>query len=176
MEQEVKHFDTSQGNSGVDWTGTIWQLSLIPQGDTDTTRDGDSLLPQRLRIHCVATAADSYNLMRVIVFRWHPATLPVYGDIMTNAGGSVWSPLQSVNIDNRQNYTILLDRTLRLDPESDGLKQIVKTIKLAKSRPMQFQNGTTQGTNKIYLLAVSDSGAAPNPLFVLYSRLEFTDS
>ena len=68
---EVKYFDTIT-TSNVPSTGTINGLTIVPQGDTAQTRDGQSIKPLNLVIRSYLnknTGSTVTDLVRVIIFR-----------------------------------------------------------------------------------------------------------
>lgn len=175
--QELKIFDTAQGNSGVDWAGTIWDISNVAVGTADGSRIGDAINPTSLEFNAVIAAADAYNTFRVIIFRYKPNVVSVTTLNILQAANSTWAPTSPFNHDNRQNFEVLMDESFALDPESDGVYFLKKKLRMAKTKPIQYHGGSaTVGQNRIYVLAISDSGAAPNPNFLFSSRLYFTDS
>jgi len=55
---EHKYLDTAIFTS-YDFSGTTISLSDIPQGDTDSQRDGDKVLPYSLTVNLGTLAADT---------------------------------------------------------------------------------------------------------------------
>lgn len=177
---ELKYYDTSDSATGIGFSGFASSLCTPAQGDTDTTRDGDRIHIERVWFHYGWSNGDNTNVVRVILFQWFPNSAPAVSDILLHTG-SAQAPWSDFNWDNRQEYKILYDKTWYLSAYYNGgakVKGLSKPliIKNGFRRNLQFQAGATTGTNQIYKLILSDSGAVPNPLFNSWSRIEFTDS
>lgn len=173
--QELKFFAVENGVTAVDFSGTIYDLSGIAQGDTDVTRDGDEIMPKSLNIRGSMVIADSTNVMRFIVFRWLQSTTPVVTDILGVGVGSLFGPYAPYNVDSRQKFNVLYDKIQELGSTSQQVALINKFLPLAQ-KSVQYSAGTTTGTNKIWALAISDSGAASHPGIAFTHELRFTDS
>jgi hypothetical protein len=167
---EPKSYDAglgvSVGNAG---TGIIQKMTTIPQGDTDTTRDGDQLTVEwsQLRYNVVVNATDVSNLVRVVLFVWHfddggqPPTLATIFQA-TN------SPLSAYNRDSvkEKAFTVLSDRLHSLYSGGVG-HQCVESKNLKKFK-ITFTSGGNTGKNHIYLAAISDSAVTPFPFLGSY--------
>lgn len=170
---EHKYFTTGF-SSGIG-TGNIQSLTDVPQGDTDLTRDGDALIPLRLDVAFNVVAGDNTNLMRVIIFRWHASSTPAISAIIQGPG-AVDSPLSPTTHDTRSEYTIYYDRLFNLVLDSSVEQQVEMCTLNLPRKEMRFQAAGTTGTDKIYLIVLSDSLAAPFPSFQGYFKFWFTDA
>lgn len=175
-QSEWKHF-TQHFTDTASTAGLIRDMSPVTQGDTDITRDGDALHASSLewRGHCFS--ADANNIVRLIFFQWYPATTPVVTDILNNvASGDVTSLYET---DKAAQYKILMDRSWALDVFQTGgaLRTSFMRKKIRIPRPkMQFLAGSTNGTNKVYMLLISDSGAVSHPGVRYTAKLNFRDN
>lgn len=185
--QELKYHVTEAIGQQISTTPTIQDLTAITQGDTDQTRDGDRLqLAGKIDFRFHLFIGDSSNVVRVIIFQWHPNSTPSAGQILLNGPTGVIDYLSTYSHDNRQEYRILFDKVYSLigDGVADvsaytTLTQIVRVyrISLKKATKMvQFAAATVDGTNKIYILRVSDSNAIPYPLMGYQAKVFFRDS
>lgn len=173
---EWKHLTTLSGVA-VDTTGTVVDLSAVPQGDTDVSRDGDQLMASSISFRYHVTVADSYNITRVILFQWYPQTNPGVSDVLNVAAGlEVLSPYET---DKASQFKILYDRSHTTNqPYSGGAfsTQVVsKKIRIPRSK-MQFVAASTTGSNKIYALYISDSAVATHPQMSSVYKLNFRDA
>lgn len=185
---EHKRFDFfySLTNGGPPTAPVITDIFSPAQGNTDTNRNGDrsSLTSFWLDLYytnsqtTIATS-NAVNSCRVIVFQWHPNTVPIANDIVipTAVGPDTWSTTSVTNRDTKQQYTILLDKIFVLSfLDSMSRKTIRKWIKLKKAqKQVQFVNGGTVGTNKIYVMNWNDGTFLGTPPAISYSSRIFFD-
>jgi hypothetical protein len=174
---EHKSFDTGF-NSSVDTTGTLQKLSTIPQGDTDSTRDGDQaevISVDVIASFANASSTDLSNLCRFIVFKWQQddssAAPAAVTDILQTA--SVYSPLNRDN--ERAKKFVILDDHL-FSTSLTGPSVDTHIIKLKNKFKLAFQGSANTGNNMVYAMMVSDSGAIPHPILAYQVRVYFTDT
>lgn len=183
--QEKKHYLVTNA-SGISQStvATITKLSAIPQSTTtspDTERDGDRVTLKSMRFTATISNADTYNRFRVIFFRWNPddSTAPTVGDILQNTAGNLLDVLLPTHLDKSSNFHIMSDRTYTTSTDAAnsaiGIKKTFYGKRLG-SKTIQYDAGATTGFRNIYMLTVSDSGAAGHPYIYYTSLLKFTDS
>lgn len=175
--QELKYHNVSDQVT-VNDTGTVFNISQIAQGDTDQTRDGDALLATSIHCKFQVGRADNTNMMRVILFRWlaeDTSTIdpPTMTKILQTTGSV--QPMAQLNHDFRSKFQVLYDRIVTVDQVANDQYFWQINKKLAKV-PMRFSAGTTNGKNKIWMLAVSDSSTVTDPSFLYDIRINYTDS
>lgn len=111
-----------------------YSLCLVPQGDTDNTRDGDRIKAKSLsfKIHMFTSDAEDRDfsihpcVVRFIIFQWKPNSAlvaPSPSNILLtdpiSTGGASITVYSQYNWDTRQSYNIVYDRTYTLN--GDGL-------------------------------------------------------
>jgi hypothetical protein len=171
---ELKYFLFSYANN-VSWSGVVMSVSDVTQGDSDTTRDGDRLLPKDLSLRGTWVISDTTNVCRVILFRWLPSSTPAVSDIVTsNYVGTTAAAFSPLTHDTRQQYKILADQICILDV-SHTVRLLNWNLKLPP-QPIQYVAGTTTGSNKLYILVITDSGAASHPGANFALKLTYTDA
>lgn len=159
-------------NSNLDYGGTVIGLTSVTQGDTDQTRDGDSLNRESIDIPFQLIRGDITNAIRIVLFSYGLNTVPTPSDIWTNLGSS-YAPYGIIFPDAQQYVKVLSDRLYSV---GDVNTNLIDTISLKLSGKMQFASSTSTGTNKIYMFAISDSAAASHPTIVGSSTLRFRDA
>jgi len=172
--QETKFFTPSQLAVGVDFSGSLWQISAIPQGDTDSQRDGDSLRYKHISLRFGWSAGDGANFVRVVLFKWSDRTTPTSATILQIVG-TANAPFSSFTWDSKKQITLIYDELFALVDEADNSIVCRKIERVVRGTP-QYQAATINGTHQIWLLAISDSGATPNPQFNFVAQLTYTDS
>lgn len=193
--QELKYFISNQVDGGtVSDTLGINDISAVPQGDTDVSRDGDRLQwVGRISINfnvvgAVGATGDLYNTFRLIVLQWKPNSTPTVSDILLTGPTAAVDVYSQYNHDNRQQYTILLDKMFTVNGNNTTLvpasipnspysisKHFEVNIKKA-AKMAQFSGGSTSGTNKFYYILGSDSSAVTHPTYSWSSKIFFRDS
>lgn len=174
-----KKYGESTGSQSVDFSGAIIDVSAIAQGDGDTNRNGDQLTLTSYELKYNWVQADTTNLVRTIIFQWLPNTsagAPTVGSVLIAAPlGTATAPLAVYDHDNRYNFRILYDKLHRLDAAHVIQGNEIMITKFARNR-IQFNGGATTGSNRIYILIISDSAAAAHPTFYYDNKINFRDS
>jgi hypothetical protein len=172
--QEKKSFDTGFG-SGVSSTGTIQKLSTIPQGDTDSTRDGDALLVIKIELITSFVFADTTNIGRLILVRWNQddssAAPAAVTDLLQTA-----TPFSPYNRDNERakKFSVIYDKIYMVG--ATGPNIVGSQTKIPYQSRISFQATANTGTGHIYAFMISDSTAIAHPVFSYVARVWFTDS
>lgn len=168
---EHKYFSTTISSTTSNAI-TLSDLTLVPQGDTGTTRDGTAICVEKLDLWIVTTVGDVTNIVRYVLFYWHPDStneVPAVGDIMTaNATYSTILPLKP------SKFTIVWDEMVCVCT-AEAIRSVHKSINLKKKKIMLIP-GLNTGPNHLYLMAFSDSVAATHPGYQMYATLVFTDA
>lgn len=171
---EWKRHDVSIVTS-IDTTGAAQCLSFVPQGDTDITRDGDHLRATSLRVNTVLNAnTTAATVVRIIYIQWADDTTnspPTVAAVLETT-----SPFSTLSGDYASRMKVLSDEMYVLDGVSQ--KSISQRMKLQiPHKQIQFAGGTTQHTQGIWRIVLSDiaSGASP-PTFQCYTRLNYSDA
>lgn len=184
VRQELKFFPASKSGVAVSTTPTIDDLSAIPQGSTDNDRDGDRVRLETLELRGVLINADVTNHYRIVVFSWFPNSTPVAGNILLNGPSGNVDAFSCYSHDNRQLYKILWDKFYfcagnggaASNPYTPTSEQPLYFRVPVTPKQVQFAAGTTNGTNKVYILYLSDSGAISHPVIHYATKLLYTDS
>lgn len=188
--QEHKYLDFKFLANTYSWNGSTFSLSDMNQSagnSTDTTRIGDQITPTSFYVDLDAiwSSASDINCVRFILFRWHSFDAATHGIVPTPSmilqftssdGASVHSPLIH---DSRPGYTCLYDKTIYLDGAQAKHKPIKFKLRLAKTKPIQYYAGSTEGRNKIWGMFITDQdpGTPANlPQVRGYTRLNYVDS
>ncbi len=174
-QQELKYYSTFI-NTTLDISGTIFSILRPAQGVSDLDRIGDSVFLKHIELKYATSAADPTNLVRVIVFKWNQASTPTVADVLTSAYlGTVQAPLAPLTWDNRSKITVYYDKLHSLVP-STNTALVSSSLSLPiKGRVQWAASAVTNGTNQIYICAISDSGAATHPAFEFVSLVAFSD-
>lgn len=171
---EKKYYLHSNGSSSISDTGYIWPLSDVPQGDTDQTRNGDSLYLRTVRILGDVRAGDTTNACRVIVFQWLDDSTPTVASVLQTTSGvtAVFSPYLH---DQRKKFRIMYDKMFVVAANGNDAKVFDTKYLRPPIKKVAFTAATTTGSNKIFLLLISDSTAVTHPALTHYSKVTYDD-
>lgn len=153
------------------YAGSAAQLNTIPQGITDTTRVGDSIKLQKLRLHGKVSGA-SNDVVRIMVVHDKQNDLVVPADLLSLVG-SVQTPFSPKNHDKRFRSKVLYDRLFNVDV---GNQQRVFSKNIDLNFHTQFENGTTtieSGSLKIYFFSSKNIATSTVDL---HARVTYTDN
>jgi len=173
-DEELKFFSVSQPQTAQSYAASLTQLAPVPQGTTDSTRVGDQLVIRHMRLKgsCVLAAADVTNLMRILIFYWHPHTTPVASDIMLDNGAAT-SVFSEYSTDHRKEFTVMYDKLFNLD--AAHVQQIWEFNKKLNIKVQFVAASTTTAHNMPYIMCLSDSSAAAHPTFGFSYKLTYID-
>lgn len=179
VQQEHKVFDASITQLGQDYTGAIYNLSTPSQGDGYNQYNGIVISCKSLEMRGAWEAGDTYNTMRVIVFKWHndgAIDIPSPNEILQFVA-ALNAPYEPYNYVHRQEFTVLKDYMSTCDLlGGQAARKFHFKINLHNSK-LRFTDTTNgRGVNGIYVLCISDSSGGVNPDLSFISRLTFTDS
>jgi hypothetical protein len=157
--------------SAISYNGTDFfqALTLVPQGDTDSSRDGDRLYLHEIRMRMnVKINTTTPVFFRVIIFQWFPNTVPQYNSILIDQHNTANAATSDYQHDTRQMFNILYDKLVTLDTVAIPAVSIDVSLEKGFRKKIQFATATTVGTNHVYVLAVSDvlAGGPQNIMFV----------
>lgn len=172
-ESEWKHHTLNHSVS-VSTTPNVQDLCSVAQGDGDTYRDGDTLQASSINYRINMSPGDSTNFLRLIFVQYFPNTTPAATDILTISVG--YETLAMYNTDQADQFKILSDRTYTMtDVGYNKARSISGKIQVSKKK-MQYMAGTTNGSNHVYLIALSDSSAVAHPSYGCVTKLNFRDN
>lgn len=181
------------------WTGystaaVIDDFTLIGQGDTVTTRDGDKvhLTGYKYDVNCAYASTGlgtyfNFSYVRFMLVRWLPDTAsgnPTLNEILEDTFTSA-RQMFSVYVRDpakRAKFNILEDHRFIVGaPTSPGKNPItspyqVKTFSRKLNQTLHFNSGVTSGKGHIFRIIFSDNyGTGENPGLKLNGKIYYTD-
>lgn len=183
MNVEVKFFDVSGVAVAIpDGVGTIVQLTNIPQGDTDITRDGAQVklmsIDFKAFINMSASAtASTVTIMLIVDKQTNQAiyTTTALLHTVTNAL-SVVSPL---NLDNKFRFRVLKRWIFDINNDGRNKKVLKWHHKFGNNMKIRFDNSTSAiedlTSKSLSLLFISTEGTN-EPTIHFFNRLRFVDN
>jgi len=166
-------------------------VTLVAQGDTDSTRDGDAINMTSLQLRYLLQVNYALNVgtptsVRVILFQWMETGVPSMSTVLVDPTDTNTFFVH----DNRSQYKILYDATHCIGPESNVATQpgnggnplmLTRSVRVSPARKrLAFLSATTTGIGHIYVVIIQSlsSTAADqfNCLSSFRTRLLYTDS
>lgn len=182
---EVKQYTTNVNDTEVSAAGVVYDLSEVPQGDTEVTRDGSSLKPKNLelRMYITGNSSAASNTLRLILFRAtnENGTAPTMAQVLEQTSESAPLAIYSPKIHDKRYFTkILKDVTFTMNKmvASTAYRKTL-TYKIPLDGHMTFTGtSTTKESGGLYLIMVSDQTAASNlgPAVQFTSRIKYYDN
>lgn len=173
--QEKKYLLTEVAGAAISNSGTITGVSEIVPGDDFNDRDGIEVIPTSLELNVVSVLGDSTNFVRYILFRWMPNSANLAPTVAQLLEDTTFPYISPYNMVNRKQFQVLMDRVVTLDAASQNVHVFRKKMKLANKKIIYDSGAVSTGAGKLYLLQISDSGAATHPASTWYGKLNFTD-
>lgn len=171
---EVKHLDTTV-SGGFNSTGIVNSLNTMAQGDTNITRNGDSI--KALSIHgkgfLSVGSDDSIVRVMLVLDKQCRGAAPAVTDILESA-----SVTAHQNLDNLRRFKILDDKLFRVETNLE--KQPFEIIQTFPNLHLYYSDGDADAAalkdNALFALVISDTDPATDPQVNVVWRLSFTDN
>jgi hypothetical protein len=169
---------------------SIDSICDVPQGTTDNTRVGDSLNLSDVLLkiawfqNAAPTPVNTISFaqplqVRLMVIQWYPSvTIPALTDILDNVVYSnIYAPVKH---DKRQMFRVLYDKLSYIVNGTDrSMHQFIFSKKFNsgdKLSKVQYLNGSTQGTNKLFTVSITDAVLSNQLTCWINSRIRYIDS
>lgn len=173
---ERKYLDTNSSIADQSTTATLVNLSIVPQGDTANTRDGQSIRAKFLSFHATIDWATGVAgaVARVMLIMQKSQTVPTASNLFEFAT-SVLSPR---NRDYQKDFAIIR-KGFFINPDQRDLTKVNFMVKL--NNHMEWTQADTDGTNptrgQIWLYFISNQATGTNgPGLSYVSRLNYIDN
>lgn len=176
MINSEKKFHDSSGSTAASATPTVHALTQIAQGDSQATRDGNSILVRNLRLsmlwsnHASATAGTFCRCVIVKDNQQVSDTDPQWLDVFESA--TVTSPLNAEKIGR---FQLLKDMTFTLNNDDKENKIIKLNLPLKHHVRYNGTAGTDIQKGGLYLMYCSNQGANTAAVS-LEARVSFYDN
>lgn len=176
-DEEMKYALISASYS-VTSTSGIYNLANTSQGDTGGEHIGDECRLRDIQLRWHVTCADNLNTVRMIVFVWKPQ-MAFAGPAAINILKTVTPPFQLTSPyqeDGEDQYRILYDKVVCLGLSAGSPLHVYGKWKRKLNIKQDYQTSSSNCSNNIYILLVSDSAAVVDPTIDFVTRIGFTDA
>lgn len=180
---ETKYWDQGSAGQSFTFNAVINDISAVPQGTTDTSRIGDQFEIRGIHLryeYFMVAANDFTNVCRMIIFQYmqsdQSAGTPVPAEVLQTLGVAD-APMSPYMNDERPVIKVLYDKTHCISSNGPAVVVAKKNVNIKFARKkVQYTAAGTTGTNKIFMLLVSDSNSANLPTARWRTRLLFDDA
>lgn len=175
--EEIKYANVNNQISPSTTPG-IYNLANTSQGVTGGQHLGDECVVRSLWLRYTMNVADISNFLRVIIFVWKPNL----GYVAPSAAAILKTTTNPYNLtsmyneDGEDQYRILYDVTHCLATQGGTPYVKSETIKRKLNLKQDYLTGSSNCSNNIYMLLVSDSAVPTDPFITWSSQVGFTDA
>lgn len=180
VNSELHYVDNSYTGQNISSAGSIYHLSGISQGDTNSTRSGNSVLPRYLNLIIKLQNGNADDVVRCMIFRWKDNSVPAMADIFENSSTPVYSPLNdniSGNVKDRKIDVLVTERIVLIPNTSAEIVLWKENIdlnaptKTVKDHIKYDDNTSTAPLGGIYMLLV---GRQPTTTTAMEGNAKFS--
>ncbi len=182
---EQKFFDVTSASTLIpDGVGTIIQLTNIPQGDTDETRDGAQVKLTSWSFKAVCsvdpTIAANGVFLTVMLVEDKQTNQAIYTTATLMAStANVLGVVSALNLDNKFRFKVHKRWIFQLNTSS-GPRKVLKFYKKFNNKMfLRFDNSTpaiADLTTKSLSLLVISNIATTEPQITFFNRLRYVDN
>ena len=169
-----KKFYTTQSNNTYDFSGSFIRLAEIAEGSGVDQREGDTIEVNRVDLHFQVAKADTNNTVRFIVFSKETNVQPTSATEILEST-SQYAIISEYQQERLYSFKVLYDKcvTVNADKEVSPVYNVSIPMKIK----CKFSGATSisAGSRDLWLLIISDSGAATHPSVLLRTNTKFTD-
>ncbi len=177
---EYKFHDVQLTTSAITPTGTIVQLTNIPQGDTDISRDGAQVkLTSTVSKFFIASNSSAFQTnIRVMLVLDKQTNGAIYTmlDLLKDTDGNDIIVSQ-LNLDNQYRFRVLYDKVISLS--NVGITSAHRAIHKKLQHKLRFESSTpsiADLNSKSFSLVFISNQTTNSPLVTLFSRIKYLDN
>lgn len=176
--QEHKYWMLDTMGTLMPSSGTVISLCDVPAGTNDTSRVGDSIYLGTFRVNYAITAGSTVgpSRARVIILQWCETDSPVFTSTNILQDAFNYPTISMLRHDalRSKQFRIMSDKTYTLD--TDDPQATASLVLRPPLRKVQYDNGGPTGTNKLYMVLLSNAVLGAQPSIQFMTKLNFTDS
>lgn len=175
--EELKYANVNNQISPTTTPG-IYTLANTSQGSSGGQHLGDECVLKSLWLRYTMNVADVSNYLRMIIFVWKPNlgyVAPAASSILKTTTNP-YNLTSMLNEDGEDQYKILYDVTHCLATNAGTPYIKSETIQRKLNLRQDYLTGSSNCSNNIYLLLVSDSAVPTDPFITWSSQVGFTDA
>lgn len=165
-------------------TGSTYSLSEIPQGDSDSSRDGDQVYLTSIQFNWtlfIGTGPSSADnvMSRLILYQYFDTitggSAPATGSLLISVASEANIINSPYNHDQRYKFRVLYDKVVSLNPLANrGASDSVMITKFPRHK-IQYESGGVTGINKLFLFVITNS-STNQPVINFYTKVNYKDN
>lgn len=178
VNSEVKKLDQTGTGTLTETTAGVLHLTAIAQGDTDASRDGNSVLLKYGTIRGTLvhnSAGDAQQFCRLLVFQDKQQvsdTAPTLSPLLEGT----YPYIAPLNNENLGRFTVLYDRMFTLDAEHQALTFKINLNLVGKHVRFNGANTTDVQKNGLYFGFIGSQATSNYPTITYYTRIGYHDN
>lgn len=175
VNSEMHHSETTLSAQAVSTTPVMSSLTAIAQGDTNSTRTGNSIFVRKLDINLTLYQANNVtSLVKVVIFRDKQQvgdTAPGFTDVYSSV-----APTSMLTLTNLGRFDILYHRIISVDAVAGNPQKVLRINKVMR-RHVRYNGSASTDIQKggLYIALVSDE-ATSTVTADMTARLSFYDN
>lgn len=170
-EKKYKHLDY---DTTFDQVGTFYPLANIAAGDAQEQREGDTIQVTRVDLHYRVTKADNSNTVRIIVFSKKGNAVPAnLSEILEST--SQYGIISEYNHERTYPFKVYYDKCVTVNADKDVSPVFNHSIPLNLRLKYTGVNATDYGDCNLWMVILSDSGAATHPSVIFRAITHYVD-
>lgn len=170
---EYRFQDVTFTASSITSAGGFQLMNGLVLGDTNGTREGTNITLKSFELCGTFNLGDTINVVRFILLvdsqanAAGPAVADVLAQVSTNT---------TYNWQNRSRFRILIDKMYDLSTDRPQISVNYRKFLRVRTNYNTSNAGTVADIvkNSLYILFISDSGAAPHPFFDGVARIVYS--
>lgn len=177
---EFKYIDNATNGIATS-TLTSFLLNGVPEGDDQSSREGDSIRFKSIQLNANLSYVNATSNVRMIIFidTQPRAGAPVMADVITGTGVGATTGLR--NLDNRSRFVILKDKTWMVNNTTLSTHPIkwYRKLDMKSYYTTAAATSTSIQSHALWMFLVSDipiASAANAPVFDGICRLRYIDN
>lgn len=170
---EHKNHDTGISGAAITYTGTVYTLNAPPQGSTDITRNGDSLLNKKISIRGFLGRDTIDVIYRIVIILDKQNIISTVADYFEH-NADYRAPFSPKKDDNRYKTQKIYDNSFALT-SSDPIKNFIIDLTELNNHT-HFNHGSTTIANNAYKLLVVNNQATNGGTYTADIRHTFIDN
>ncbi len=182
---EQKFFDISSSSTSIpDGIGIIVQLTNIPQGDTDVTRDGAQIKLMSWNFKAIVSVntsvANTGSSVTIMLVEDKQTNQAIYTTAsLMQSTGNVLGVVSSLNLDNKFRFKVHKRWILNLNNASGSRRVLRFYKKFGNNMKLRFDASTSaiaDLTSKSLSLLMISNEATNEPAITFFNRLRYVDN
>ena len=177
-ELQPKYLDVVSGPANMSFSGSIFSpLSGLARGDQANQLQGNRIVVNKLQCSFLCSTGQIFSNLRIIIFQWSDASIPVPTGILSTGTGTVTYPMSQLRFENLPLMKILHDEFFCLYLKGGSQATRAFRVTVYPKDPVKFSTTTTDPQKGgLYIMYASDDGVVSYPQITISTRVSFVEA